>query len=184
MCFSGNRLTTLRGSLGVGQTCFATGAADCYRHDPMLQPTLIFLLLFVATPLLELYLMIEVGSRIGALSTVLLVVLTAVIGALLVRTQGFAVVLRMRAMLDRGEIPADALLEAVLLLIAGGLLLLPGFVTDVVGLLLLIPAVRQRLALYWLESRRWLVQVSSHEATRSGEASQRVIDGEYEREKN
>ena len=145
-------------------------------------PLLVFLLLFVGAPLGELYLMIQVGAHIGALSTVLLVVLTAVIGGLLVRVQGFAVVLRVREMLDRDEVPAVAMLEGAVLLIAGGLLLLPGFVTDALGFLLLIPPVRQRLVLYWIESRHWIVQVSPEDGDGPPPPGQRVIDGEYRRE--
>ena len=148
----------------------------------MLHPLLVFLLLFVGVPLVELYLMIEVGARIGALSTVLLVVLTAVIGGLLVRAQGFAVVLRVREMLERDEMPAVALLEGAVLLIVGALLLLPGFVTDALGFLLLIPPVRHRLVLYWLESRDWIVQVSSKDSDGTRPTGQRLIDGECSRE--
>lgn len=148
----------------------------------MLHPLLVFLLLFVGVPLVELYLMIEVGARIGALSTVLLVVLTAVIGGLLVRAQGFTVVLRVREMLERDEMPAVALLEGALLLIAGALLLLPGFITDALGFLLLIPPVRQRLVLYWLESRDWIAQVSSKDSNGPQPSGPRLIDGECSRE--
>lgn len=148
----------------------------------MLNPLLVFLLLFVGVPAIELYLMIEVGSRIGAFSTILLVLLTALIGGLLVRTQGFAVALRVREMLDRGELPAEAMLEGVLLLIAGALLLLPGFVTDALGFFLLIPPLRHRLVLYWLESRRWVARVSPCDGGHSRPPGQRVIDGECRRE--
>lgn len=148
----------------------------------MLNPIFVFLLLFVGIPATELYLMIEVGDRIGAASTVLLVLLTALIGGLLVRMQGLAVLLRVREMLDRAEVPAGPMLEGVLLLIAGALLLLPGFVTDTLGFLLLIPPVRHRLVLYWLESRRGTSQVPPHHGGPSGPPGQRVIDGEYKRE--
>jgi UPF0716 protein FxsA len=148
-----------------------------------MNPALVLLLLFIGAPLLELYVMIEVGARIGALSTVLLVVSTALVGGLLVRRQGFAALLRVRSMLDRGEAPADAMLEAVLLLIGGGLLLLPGFITDALGAVLLIPSVRHRLALHWLESRVWVVEASSpRKQDGAAPPGKRVIQGVCKRE--
>ena len=103
----------------------------------------LFLLLFVGVPLIELYLLIQVGSEIGALSTIALSVFTAILGSLLVRVQGFSVLLRVRTLLDHGETPALEVLDGALLLIAGLMLLLPGFLTDGLGFLLLIPPVRQ-----------------------------------------
>ena len=105
----------------------------------------LFLLLFVGVPLIELYLLIQVGSEIGALSTIALSVFTAILGSLLVRVQGFSVLLRVRTLLDHGETPALEVLDGALLLIAGLMLLLPGFLTDGLGFLLLIPPVRQWL---------------------------------------
>lgn len=147
-----------------------------------MNPGLIFLLLFVAIPAGELYLMIQVGSEIGAMSTVLLVLATAIIGGTLVRIQGFAMAWRVRESLERGETPAEAMFEGPLLLIAGILLLLPGFVTDVVGFLLLIPPLRRRLLLRWLESRRWVVPPGADGPDSGPQEGPRVIEGEYRRE--
>ena len=105
-------------------------------------PVLLLLVLFVSIPVVELYFMIQVGRGIGAGSTVALVVLTAVLGAVLVRAQGLATVVRTRAALDRGELPAAEMMGGVLLLLAGVLLLIPGFVTDALGFLLLVPPLR------------------------------------------
>ena len=103
----------------------------------------VLLLLFIAVPLAEIYLLIKVGGLIGAGLTVALVVLTAVIGAFVMRVQGFLTLRRAREALERGEIPALELLEGALLIIAAALLLTPGFVTDTVGFALLVPAVRR-----------------------------------------
>jgi UPF0716 protein FxsA len=100
---------------------------------------------FVATPLIELYFMIQVGSVIGALPTIALSLLTAVIGGYLVREQGLSVAFRARELMNQGVAPAFEIFDGVLLLIAGFALLLPGFVTDLLGFLLLIPPVRHRL---------------------------------------
>jgi len=111
----------------------------------------ILLLLFLTIPMVEIYLLIKVGSIIGALPTVFLVVFTAVLGALLIRLQGFATMQRVQAMLARGEIPAIEMLEGVVLLVSGALLLTPGFFTDTLGFLCLIPALRRRLISWLLE---------------------------------
>ncbi len=104
----------------------------------------ILLLLFLLVPIIEIYLLIEVGSIIGAFPTIFLVVFTAVVGAALLRWQGFTTFQRVREAMARGEVPAIEMMEGVVLLICGALLLTPGFFTDAVGFLCLIPAVRRR----------------------------------------
>lgn len=103
----------------------------------------ILLLLFLLVPILEIYLLIEVGSLIGAFSTILLVVFTAVLGAALLRWQGFTTFQRVREAMARGEVPAIEMMEGVVLLICGALLLTPGFFTDAIGFLCLVPSVRR-----------------------------------------
>lgn len=104
-----------------------------------------WLLIFIATPMVEMYLLIEVGGYIGAPATIALVMLTAVIGITLLRRQGLATLTRGVTRLQQGEVPAQEMAEAILLGIAGALLLTPGFVTDAVGFALLTPGIRQRL---------------------------------------
>ncbi len=110
----------------------------------------ILFLLFLTVPLVEIYFLIQVGQHIGALSTILLCILTAALGAILLRIQGILTLLRAQEKLRQGQIPADKLLEGLILLIAGILLLTPGFVTDVVGFLCLVPSLRSLLALKML----------------------------------
>jgi len=98
-------------------------------------------LFFLLVPLVEIYVLIQVGSVIGALPTVILVVLTAVIGVGLLRSQGLRTWMRAQEQLARGLLPAVELLEGMLLMLAGAFLLTPGFVTDTLGFLLLVPAV-------------------------------------------
>jgi UPF0716 protein FxsA len=136
---------------------------------------IIFLLLFVGVPIFELYLLIQVGSRIGALPTIGLTILTAVIGGGLVRLQGLSVLGRVRTSLDRGDVPALEMLDGALLLIAGFLLLLPGFVTDAVGFLLLVPQVRR------LVIARYVQVLPRHPPSGADEAG-RVIEGEFRRD--
>jgi UPF0716 protein FxsA len=101
------------------------------------------LFLFVLIPVLEMWILIEVGSRIGALPTIALVVLTASIGLSLLKQQGLATILSARRKMDEGAIPASELVNGVMIAVGGALLLTPGFVTDTFGFLLLIPQTRQ-----------------------------------------
>ena len=103
-------------------------------------------LLFFLTPIVEMYLLIRVGDRIGAFPTVGLVMFTAVVGLALLRSQGLATLTRGMGRLQRGEVPALEMAEGILLAVAGALLITPGFVTDGIGFLLLLPAGRGLIA--------------------------------------
>ena len=105
----------------------------------------LFFLLFLLAPLLEIYILIAVGGAVGAGATILLVIGTAALGAVLVRAQGFATLARMRGQLAAGRSPAIEVMEGVLLFVAGALLLTPGFVTDAGGFILLVPGARRKL---------------------------------------
>ncbi len=157
-------------------------AAITTRSLP-LHPFGALLLLFLVVPLVEIYLLIQAGGVIGALNTVALVVLTAVVGAWLLRLQGLATLRRVQQSLDRGELPGTALVEGALLLLAGALLLTPGFVTDAVGFVLLVPGVRDAIARAVLA--RGVERAQAHAQKARDPASPgggRVIEGEVERE--
>jgi UPF0716 protein FxsA len=100
------------------------------------------LLLFILVPTIELALLIEVGSRIGTLATLGLIAVTGVIGAALARQQGLRVLQQLRAELGAGRLPASSLFDAVIILVAGALLITPGILTDAVGFLCLVPGFR------------------------------------------
>ncbi len=106
----------------------------------------ILFILFLAVPLLEIYILVKVGSAIGALPTILLCIFTAALGAALLRLQGIQTLARVRMKLDQGEIPAVDMLGGLILLFSGLLLLTPGFFTDIIGFLCLIPRLREYLA--------------------------------------
>ena len=110
-----------------------------------MSPVLILFLLFILVPLAEVGVFIQVGGLIGLLPTLALCVLTAAIGTVCIRQQGFNLVNRARAQLEAGEAPVFELISGVCLVIAGVLLLTPGFVTDTAGFLLLLPPVRRLL---------------------------------------
>jgi len=140
----------------------------------------LFLLLFVGVPLLELYFLIQVGSQIGALSTIGLSVFTALLGGTLARLQGFSVLMRVRDALGQNQVPALELLDGALLLVAGLVLLLPGFFTDALGFLLLVPKLR------WLLIARFFY-TSADEPSPDQDSAQpgpRVIEGEFRRERD
>jgi UPF0716 protein FxsA len=112
-----------------------------------------FAILFVVAFGLELWGLITIGSWIGGWNTVVLVILTGILGAWLARQQGMQVFRMVQHQLSRGQMPTDSLIDGVLILIGGILLLLPGFVTDVIGLVFLIPYTRMIIR-YLL--KRWL----------------------------
>jgi UPF0716 protein FxsA len=140
---------------------------------------LIFLLLLVAFPLLELGILIKVGASIGVLATLGLVVLTALIGLTVFRQQGAGVARRAYEQSRNGAQPVEPLIESGLLAMAGGLLIAPGLLTDFLGVLLLIPPLRQ-----WLARRivaRGNVTIVNARRRRPGPSSQDTIDGDFER---
>ncbi len=138
-------------------------------------------LVFFLTPILEMYLLIEVGGYIGTLPTIGLVMLTAVVGVALLRIQGVETLTRGVGRLQRGEVPATEMAEGILLAVAGALLITPGFVTDAVGFLLLFPPSRAGIARRML-SRLTVVGPDGRPLS-PGEpgTGPTVIEGEFER---
>ncbi|MCR8923643.1 FxsA family protein [Dasania sp. GY-MA-18] len=102
----------------------------------------ILFFLFVLIPIAEIMLLIEVGDHIGGLNTVALVLLTAIIGAGLLRKQGLDTLLRANQRMAQGEIPIKEMLSGIVLAVGGALLLTPGFITDALGFLCLLPLTR------------------------------------------
>jgi UPF0716 protein FxsA len=102
----------------------------------------VLFLVFLVIPVVEIYVLIQVGSAIGALNTVGLLLLVSLVGAWIVKHQGAGTVRRIREELAQGRVPGSSLVDAALIFAAGVLLLVPGFVTDCFGLLLLVPPVR------------------------------------------
>jgi len=149
-------------------------------HHTMLR---LLFILFLLIPIGEIYVLLQVGSLIGVLPTVAMIVLTAVIGAALIRIQGLSTLARVRQSLDRGQLPAMELLEAACLLVAGALLLTPGFITDSLGFLLLVPMLRK--AMLGSILRRGILHAGyrsgqgSGPGTSQGSGAGRIIDGEY-----
>ncbi len=111
----------------------------------------ILLLLFIFVPIIEIGLFIQVGGFLGLWPTIALVLITAFVGASLVRSQGIQTLMSVQGRLQQGEMPAQQILEGVMLAVAGVLLLTPGFMTDALGMLVLLPAPRAMIAKNMME---------------------------------
>ena len=148
----------------------------------------VFLIAFIIVPIVEMVILIEVGGIIGALPTVGLVLLTAVIGAAMLRQQGAATLLRANERMASGELPAQEMGEGILLAVGGALLLTPGFVTDAVGFACLIPFTRKWLTRYVVNRMVVTGQMSMGAEWTYSQGPRRdrygnvIIEGEYERE--
>lgn len=145
----------------------------------------IFFVLFLLFPLAELFVLIKVGSSIGALATILLLVLSGIAGVLLLRLAGFATAWRARERLARGELPEREMLQGLMMAIGGGLLFLPGFISDVLALIVLFPPTRNFL--FRQINRRMEAQMRRQRAfaddlqARANPQRPNVIEGEWER---
>jgi UPF0716 protein FxsA len=124
--------------------------------------TLAFVALFIGVPLLEIYVLVQVGQVIGAWWTILLLVLDSILGTILIRHEGARAWRALREAIGSGRMPARELADGALILVGGTLMLAPGFVTDAFGVLLILPLTRPvfRRLLTTLVSRRVLLDVT------------------------
>ncbi len=154
----------------------------------------ILLIAFLAVPILEIYLLFQVGGIIGAGWTILIVIATAIIGASLLRQQGLSTWTRLNQNMAQGQLPPTILVEGIFLLLSGAFLLTPGFFTDTIGFLFLMPPVRKALAAYLLRRGMFMAtgmhasyssQSSSSQTTAESRPQQNnVIEGECEERKD
>ncbi|UCJ16749.1 membrane protein FxsA [Pseudomonas sp. MM211] len=150
----------------------------------------IFMFLFLLFPILELAVLISVGSAIGVLPTIALVIATSIFGGLMLRIAGITTAWRARERLARGEMPDQEVLQGLMMAVGGGLLLLPGFISDVIGLLCLLPFTRRKLvervrrrAAEQAERQRAFADDLAARNGQPGSGANRpnVLEGEYER---
>ncbi|WP_368185580.1 FxsA family protein [Aestuariibius sp. HNIBRBA575] len=139
--------------------------------------------LFIAIPLIEIALFIQVGGAIGLWPTLLIVVLTAFLGSHLVRSQGAAEMTRLRSSFSQLNDPTEPLAHGAMILFSGALLLTPGFFTDIVGFSLLVPGVRSRV-FQWLKSKVNVQSFTMGQPPNTGpnrpqHPDDHVIDGEF-----
>ncbi|WP_192913753.1 FxsA family protein [Roseibium sediminis] len=129
---------------------------------------LYILLAIILLPLIEIAVFIAVGQAIGIFPTVLLTVLTAIAGTLMLRQQGLSLVARLQNELGAGKVPEAEIMHGAMIVLASVFLLIPGFVTDAIGLLLFVPPVREALARFVI-SRSNVVIVNPGAGRRSGD---------------
>lgn len=132
--------------------------------------------LFLVVPLVELFVLIEVGQVIGAGWTILLVLVTAILGAFMVKLQGLHTLHKAQASIQQGQPPAMEMLEGAAILISGVMLLIPGFVTDALGFMLLIPPLRRALLMPVIAKSNMVFH--SRFGQRQRPSSEDIIEGE------
>jgi UPF0716 protein FxsA len=153
----------------------------------------IFLWLFLAAPFIELWFMIRVGSEIGAIPTIVLLIMAGSIGMSILRKQSFDTLLRVNQRLQTGEVPAVEIFEGFILTLAAVLLIIPGFITDILALPLLIPQLRSLLVKRFLRTgyyqqhyyRQSTYTKNTYEQNtyeQSTGQTNDIIDGEFKRE--
>ncbi len=136
----------------------------------------LLLILFITVPFIEIWGILSVGSWIGAMPTLLVIVLTALVGSFLLKREGIQTITRAKSKLNAGQMPVHEMLEGILLAVAGALLLTPGFFTDFVGLFLLAPLGRD-LIIRELSKRMVMTQMGT-----SASSNYSVVEGEFGRE--
>ena len=142
-------------------------------------------ILFIIFPFIELVILLQVADEIGGWNTVLIIVLTAVLGMFLLRRQGFNTLQRFQARMQSGEMPAQEIIEGMLIAFSGLMLLAPGLLTDSVGIVCLLPPVRRRIAQRILRSGSFFMagsfQGNFHGSPFDARQPPRgdIIDGEY-----
>lgn len=134
------------------------------------------LIALLALPILEIYLLIKVAGTLGFLPTLLLLLAAASTGGYLLRTQSWAAWQKVQACLARGELPAAELMDGMLIMAGAVLLLVPGFLSDLMALICLIPSTRKTIAAYLVKHRYGM------DPKQSGGQTTNVIEGEYRRE--
>jgi len=137
--------------------------------------------LFLIIPIIEVYLLIEVGSIIGAGWTILLVVTTAIIGVNLLRQQGMSTLMRANQVMSQGQVPAMEMMEGLFLAVGGALLITPGFFTDAIGFICLLPFTRRAIIQYLLLNSTIKTSYTVHQENR-GPADPHTIEGECRHE--
>jgi UPF0716 protein FxsA len=149
----------------------------CNRNEDAMNMLRALLLVLLALPVLELYLLIHVGGLLGFLPTLALLIGAAALGSYMLQTQGISTWQRVQQSFLRGELPAGELMDGFFIMLGGGLLLLPGFLSDIAGLLCLLPPTRRLLAV-WLLRNQTLVKPGGSAETQAP----RTIEGEFKRE--
>lgn len=138
----------------------------------------LFFLIFIVVPLIEIFIFAEVGEAIGGWNTIGLVLLTGFIGAWCVRTQGLSTLLSAQQKLNSSQIPAEELISGICIVLAGLLLITPGFLTDFIGFMLFVPPIRG-IIWGWLKFHsHFSINTSSHHKRSYNDEN--IVDGDFE----
>lgn len=151
----------------------------------------ILLLLFIAVPVIEIALFIQVGGILGLWPTIAIILITAIVGASLVRQQGLQTLLSMQQKVQQGQLPAKEMVDGIMLAVAGVLLLTPGFMTDALGFALLFEPSRQKIAQFFMQrvnvqssaSFTTFEQDDDYQPFQQQHRGGHTFDGEYEEKK-
>ncbi|MEM9468608.1 MAG: FxsA family protein [Pseudomonadota bacterium] len=142
-----------------------------------------FILIFIALPLIEIVAFVEVGGAIGTPKTLILCFITAVLGGYFVKKQGLETLAKAQKHMTQGQMPVQQMFDGLCLIATGAMMITPGFVTDTIGFLLLIPAVRVLLRQFLAKTAKFSVHSTSFQEQRSSNqyknTSNDVIEGEY-----
>lgn len=139
------------------------------------------LLLFIVIPAVELILLIKIGTKIGLFPTLAIIIFTGFLGAFLTKLQGALALNKFRIAMMQGRLPKDEVLDGVMILLAGAVLLTPGFLTDIAGFSLLIPAFRKPIGRWigkWLKNNIKFSVVTSTPAGTPGQSQRRSSQGD------
>lgn len=140
-----------------------------------------FIVIFLILPLAEIATFIQVGEVIGTPSTLLMCLITAVIGGYFVRQQGMQTLFKAQNHLRSGEMPVQEMFDGICLIATGAMMITPGFVTDTIGFLLLIPTVRVLLKQFLVRTGKFSMQSNFHTTQNQSYHDSSVIDGDFER---
>ena len=138
-----------------------------------------FLVLLVLLPLVEVATFAQVGGKLGAMTAVMMTLCTAFLGVFLIKTQGFRTLSQVKEQIAQGQMPAQTVLSGLMVFICGALLLIPGFITDILALIGLLPFVRNGLAAAILQ--KGIIMQPGAKPAHKDESGQ-IIEGQYRRE--
>ncbi len=140
-----------------------------------------FLIIFIIIPLIEIWVFMTIGEYIGLGVTLLLAFATAILGGIIIRAQGMATLIKAQGDLEHGQMPMNEIFDGFCLIAAGATLITPGFVTDTIGFLLLIPSVRAKLRKTIKNSAKFSTNMGANQNMRANPNQTETIEVEYER---
>ena len=147
-----------------------------------------FFLFFILIPIIEVVLFITIGKYIGLWNTILIIIITGIIGAVIVRNQGIATLKKGLEEIKSNKIPLQSILEGIAILISSAFLLTPGFLTDVLGIILLIPMLRLKIMIFIIEYLKkkgnFKTNFKTYSSNKNTNSEDNIFEGKYEEVKD